>query len=85
MRFYYGLAYRLLICGSGFAFLCWLCLLSVGDVFPLGLAFARVFGLWLSGPLAHLLVVSTISTRWGFLCRAGSEGFSLRVAGWTVV
>jgi len=34
--FYYSLAYRLFDLGSGFAFLCWLCLLSVGDVFLLG-------------------------------------------------
>jgi len=44
-----------------------------------------VFGPWLSGPLSHLLVVSTHSTGRGFLCRAGSEGFSLGMAGWTVV
>jgi len=41
--------------------------------------------LWLSGPLSHLPVVSTHSTGRGFLCRAGSEGFSLGMAGWTVV
>ena len=44
-----------------------------------------VFGSWHSGPLSHLLVVSTHSTGRGFLCRAGSEGFSLGMAGWTVV
>ena len=44
-----------------------------------------VFGSWLSGPLSHLLVVSTNSTGRGFLCRAGSEGFSLGMAGWIVV
>jgi len=71
--------------GSGFVFLCWLCLLSAGVVFLLGLAFAGVFGSWLSGPLSHLLVVSTNSTGQGILCRAGSEGFSLGMAGWTVV
>jgi len=57
----------------------------VGDVFPLGKALAGVFGLWLSCPLSHLLVVSTHSSGRGFLCRAGSEGFSLGMAGWTVV
>ena len=41
--------------------------------------------MWLSGPLSHLLVVFTHSAGWGFLCLAGSEGFSLEVAGWTVV
>ena len=44
-----------------------------------------VFRSWPSGPLSHLLVVSTHSTGRGFLCRAGSEGFSLGVVGWTVV
>jgi len=44
-----------------------------------------VIGSWLSGPLSHLLVVFTNSTGAGFLCRAGSEGFSLGIAGWTVV
>ena len=43
-----------------------------------------VIGSCLSGPLSHLLVVSTHSTGQGFLCRAGSEGFSLGMAGWTV-
>ena len=38
-----------------------------------------------SGPCSHLLVVSTHSTGWSFLCRAGSEGFSLGIAGSTVV
>ena len=41
--------------------------------------------MWVSGPLSHLLVVSTHSTERGFLCWAGSEGFSLGMAGWTVV
>ena len=46
---------------------------------------AGVFGFWVSGPLSHLLVVSTHNTGQGFLCRAGSEGFSMGMAGWTVV
>ena len=33
---------------------------------------------WLSRQLSHLLVVFTHSTRWGFLCRAGSEGIAWR-------
>jgi len=74
-----------LIWGSGFAFLCWLCLLSVGDVFLLGYAFTGVIGSWLLGPLSHLLVVSTHSTGRCFFCRAGSEGFSLGMVGWTGV
>ena len=45
----------------------------------------RVIGLLFSGPCSHLLVVSTHSTGRSFLCRAGSEGFSLGIAGWTVV
>jgi len=44
-----------------------------------------VFGSMISGPCSHLLVVSTHSTGRSFLCRAGSEGFSLEIAGWTVV
>jgi len=36
MGFYYGLAYRLFDLGSVFVFLCWLCLLWVGDLFLLG-------------------------------------------------
>ena len=52
--------------------------------FSFRLGFRGVFGSWLSGPLSHLLVVSTHSTRRSFLCWAGSEGFSLGVAGWTV-
>jgi len=43
-----------------------------------------VFGSWLSGTLSQLLVFSTDSTGRRFHCRAGSEGFSLGVAGWTV-
>ena len=43
------------------------------------------FGSLCSGSFSHLLVVSTHSTRQSFLCRAGSEGFSLGIAGWTVV
>ena len=39
---------------------------------------------WLSGSFSHLLVVSTHSTGWRFLFRAGSEGFSLGIAGLTV-
>ena len=54
------------------------------DVFLLGQAFAGVIGSWLSGPVSHLLVVSTHSTGRGFLCRAGSEGVSLGMAGWPV-
>jgi len=60
--FYYGIVYRLFDLGCGFVFLYWLCLLSAGDVFLLGSAFAGVIGLWLSGPWSHLLVVSTYST-----------------------
>jgi len=60
-------------------------LLLVRDVFLLGLASKGVFGSWLSGLVSHLLVVSTHTTGRGFLCRAGAEGFSLRMAGWTVV
>jgi len=44
-----------------------------------------VIGSWLSGPLCDLLVVSTHITGQVLLCRAGSEGFSLGVVGWTVV
>jgi len=44
-----------------------------------------VFGSWLSGPLSPLLVVITHSTGRGFLCSAGSAGFSLGMAGWTLV
>jgi len=83
--FYYGLAYRLFDLGE------WVCfsLLVVSTVgwgcFSFRLGFRGVFGSWLSGPLSHLLVVSTHSTGRGFLCRAGSEGFSLGMAGWTVV
>jgi len=65
--FYYGLAYRLFDLGEGVCFLCWLCLLPVGDVFLLGYTCVGVFGSWLSGPLSHLLVVSTHSTGWGCL------------------
>ena len=38
-----------------------------------------------SGLCSHLLVVSTHSTGRSFLCRAGSDGFSLGIAGRTVV
>jgi len=41
--------------------------------------------LWLSGLLSHLLVVSTHCTGRRFLCREGSGGFRLGMAGWTVV
>ena len=86
MGFYYGLAYRLFDLGEWIClFLCWLCLLSVGDVFLLGYAFAGVIGSLFSGPCSHLLVVSTHSTGWSSHGRAGSEGFSLGIAGWTVV
>ena len=44
-----------------------------------------VIGSLFSGPCSHRLVVSTHSTGRSFLCRAGSEGFSLGIAGWTVV
>jgi len=64
---------------------CWLCLLSVGDVFLLGSAFTGVIGSLFSGLCSQLLVVSTHSTRRSFLCRAGSVGFSLGIPGWTVV
>ena len=70
---------------SGFVFLCWLCLLSLGDVFVLGQAFAGVFGSLFSGPCSHCLVVSAHSTGRSFLCQAGSEDFSLGIVGWTVV
>ena len=43
------------------------------------------FGSWLPGLFSHLLVVSTHSTGRSFLYRAGSEDFSLGIAGWTVV
>ena len=35
--------------------------------------------------LSHLLVVSTHSSGRAFLCQAGSAGFTLGMAGWTVV
>ena len=82
--FYYSLAYRLFDLVSEFVFLCLWCQLSLGDVFLLG-AFVGVFGSWLSGPFSHLLVVFTHSTEWRFLCQAGSVGFNLGIAGWTVV
>jgi len=74
-----------LTCEIRFVILCWRCLLLVGDVFLLGKAFAGVFGSIFSGSCFHLLVVSTHITRRSFLCRAGAECFSLRIAGWTVV
>jgi len=56
------------------------------ESFSFRLGFCRgCFGLWLSGPLSHLLVVFTHSNGRGFLCRAGSLDFSLGMAGWTVV
>ena len=85
MGLYYGLAYWLFDLGE------WACfsLLVVSTVgwgcFSFRLGSRGVFGSWLSGPLSYLLVVSTHSTGRGFLCRAGSEGFSLGMAGWTVV
>jgi len=83
--FYYGLAHRLFDLGE------WVCfpLLVVSTVgwefFSFRLGFRRVLGSFLSGPLSHLLLVVTQSTGRGFLCRPGPEGFSLGVAGWTVV
>ena len=54
--------------------------------FSFRLGFRGVFfGPRLSGVFSHLLVVSTHSTGRRFPCRAGSEGFSLGRAGWTVV
>ena len=61
---------------------CFYCLLGM---FSFRLGFRGVFGSSLSGPLSHFLVVSTHSTGRGFLCQAGSAGFSLGMAGWTVV
>ena len=54
-------------------------------MFSFRLGFGGVFGSWLSGRLSHLLVVFTHSTGRRLLCRAGSEGFSLGIAGWTLV
>jgi len=82
---YYGLAYRFFDLGE------WVCfsLLVVSTVgwgsFSFRLGFCGVFGSWLASPLSYLIVVFTHSTGRGFLCRAGSEGFSLGMAGWTVV
>jgi len=83
--FYYRLAHRQFYLVSGFVVLCLWCLLSVKDVFLLGKAFVGVIGSWYSGPFSHLLIVSTHRTGRRFLCRAGSEGFSLGIVGWTVV
>jgi len=44
-----------------------------------------VIGSLFSGPCSHPLVVSTHSTGQSFLCRAGSEGFSLGIAEWTAI
>ena len=53
--------------------------------FSFRLVFAGVIGSLFSGPCSHLLVVSTHSTGRSFLCGAGSEGFNLGIAGWTLV
>ena len=53
--------------------------------FSFRLGFRGVISTLFSSSGSHLLVVSTHSTGRSFLCRAGSEGFSLGIARWTVV